>query len=70
MCDNCKITQQKLDALEWWVNAHRWAFVHRDGALKLVRMIRDECEHKNTDKTAYCQDGACAAGCDVWEGKE
>ena len=69
MTCQCEITKQKIDAIEKMLKAEGWAFVHRDGAIMLIKMTRDECRHNGTDKTAYCENGACASGCDVWEGK-
>lgn len=61
--------QQKIDALEKLLNAQGWAFVHRSGAISLVQKTRDECRYKDLDKTDHCQNGACAFGCNVWEGR-
>ena len=69
MTCNCDITQQKIDAIEELLNSQGWAFVYREGAIRLVKMTRDECRYKGTDKTAHCQNGACASGCNVWEGR-
>ena len=69
MACQCEITQQKIDAIEKMLKAEGWGFVHRGAAIMLVKMTRDECRHKDTNKTAYCKNGACAFGCDVWEGR-
>jgi hypothetical protein len=66
-CDDLK---QKMDALEKILKVKRWAFVHRGEAIMLVKMTRDECRHEGSNKTTYCQNGACASGCDVWKGIE
>lgn len=69
MTCNCDITKQKMNAIEELLHSKGWAFVHREGAINLVQKTRDECRYKGTDKTAQCQNGACASGCVVWEGR-
>ena len=69
MTCQCDITKQKMNAIEELLHSKGWAFVHRGEAVMLVKMTRDECMHKDTDKTTYCQNGACATGCDSWEGR-
>ncbi len=69
MTCQCEIIRLKLEALEKLINAEGWAFVSRDRAIRVVKMIRDECRHQDSDKTDYCHNATCAAGCKVWEGK-
>ena len=69
MTCQCEDVKQKMNAIEELLYSKRWAFVHREGTIRLVKMTRDECRHKGTDKTAYCQNGACASGCISWEGR-
>jgi hypothetical protein len=69
MTCNCDITQQKIDAIEAFLNTEGWAFVHRAGVIILVKSTRDECRHKDTDKTGWCMNDSCTSGCDCWEGK-
>ncbi len=69
MACNCEILQKKMDALEKMFKAEGWAFAHRGGAVMLIKMTRDECRHKDTGKTKWCLNDACAAGCDVWKGR-
>ena len=69
MTCKCDHLQQKLNAIEELLKAQGWTFVYREGVIVSVKMIRDECRHKDTDKTGWCQNDACAAGCDVWEGR-
>ena len=69
MTCKCDITQQKMNTIEELLRSKGWAFVHREGTIRLVKMTRDECRHKGSNKTDYCQNGACAAGCDVWDGR-
>lgn len=70
MTCKCDIIEQKINAIEELLRAQGWAFVYRGDATILIKMTRDECRYKATDKTKWCQNDACAAGCDVWEGKE
>lgn len=69
MTYECDILQKKIDAIEEFMRSEGWGFVHRFGTIMVVKMIRDECRHKGTDKTKWCQNDVCAAGCDVWEGE-
>ncbi len=68
-CETCITTKEKISALEDYFKIEGVAFIRRDGAIKMIPMIRDECRHKNTGKTECCRDGACADGGDVWEGR-
>lgn len=69
MTCQCKITKQKMNAIEELLYSKGWAFVHRGEAIMLIQMTRDECRHKGTDKTDHCPNGACASGCITWEGR-
>ena len=69
MTCRCDIAQQKINAIEELLKAQGWAFVHRGEAIILIKMTRDECRYKATDKTKWCMNDSCAAGCDDWEGK-
>lgn len=69
MTCRCETLQEKIEAIEAAMRSEGWGFVKRSGAIILVKMTRDECRHKDTDKTKWCLNDACAAGCDVWEGR-
>ena len=70
MTCKCGITQQKINAIEELLHSKGWVFVQRKGVTMLIKMTRDECRHKGTNRTEWCKNGACADGCDVWEGRE
>ena len=65
----CKDLKNKMNALEKHLNAQGWAFIHRKGELHLILKTRDECRFKDSHKTNYCKNFACAAGCIDWEAK-
>lgn len=67
MSCQCKIIKQKINAIEELLRSKGWAFVNRGEVVMLIKMIRDECRHKDTLKTPSCRDGICADGCDSWE---
>ena len=69
MACKCETLQKKMDAMEAVMRSKGWGFVKQCDSIMLVKMTRDECRHKDTDKTGWCQNDACAAGCDVWEGR-
>ena len=62
--------KKKMDAIEVELINHGLSFLNLAGRVSLVKMSRDNCKHKDSDRSGWCQNNACFAGCDIWEVSE